>query len=131
MYTGSPTADVINIISNLFEIHNLEKILTKDILKITRLLVTQNYFCFKGRTYVKKKGLALGAPTSSVFSEISLQCMENTKIYDILQNTRAEGYFRYVDDILIAYNENLTDISEIHNRFNSISPELSLTLQLE
>ena len=42
-----------------------------------------------------------------------------------------EGYFRYVVDILIVYNENFTDINEIHNRFNSISPDLNFTLELE
>jgi len=42
-----------------------------------------------------------------------------------------EGYLRYVDDILIVYNENLTDINEIHNRFNSTSLDLNFTLELE
>jgi len=101
-------------------VHNLDKTLTKNILTITRLIVTKNYFWFKGNTYVQKKCLAMGAPTSSIFSEIYLQYMENNLIYDVLRETRVEGYFRYVDDIRIVYNENLTDINEIHNRFNSI-----------
>jgi len=131
MYTNIPTEDIINIISNLCEVHNLDKTLTKDILTITRLIVTQNYFWFKDNMYIQKKGLAIGAPTSSIFSEIYLQYMENTLIYDVLWETRVEGYFRYVDDILIVCNENLTDINEIHNRFNSISPDLNFTLELE
>jgi len=94
MYTNIPTKDVINIISNLCETHNIDKALTKDILTVTRLIVTQNYFCFKGKTYVQKKFLAMGAPTSSIFSEIYLQFLENTKIYDILHKTRVEGDFR-------------------------------------
>jgi len=57
--------------------------------------------------------------------------MENTLIYDVLQKTRLEGYFRYVDNILILYNENLTDINEIHNIFNCTSPHLNFTLELE
>ena len=113
------------------DVHNLDKTLTKDILTITRLIVTQNYFWFKGSTYVQKKGLATGAHNFSIFSEIYLQYMENTMIYDVLQKSKVEGYFRYVDDILIVYNENLTDTNEIHNRFNSISPDLNFTLELE
>jgi len=73
----------------------------------------------------------MGAPTSSIFSEIYLQFLENTKIYDILQKTRVEGYFRYVDDILIVYNENFTDVNEIHNMFNSVSPDLNFMLEQE
>jgi hypothetical protein len=131
MYTNIPTEDVTNIISNLCEAHNLDKTLTKDMSTFTRLIITQNYFWLKGNTYVQKKGLAMGAPTSSIFSEIYLQYMGNTLIYDVLQKTRIEGYFRYVDDILIVYNVNLTNINEIHNRFNSISPDLNFTLELE
>lgn len=35
MYTNIPTEDVINIISNLCKLHNLNKPMTKDILTIT------------------------------------------------------------------------------------------------
>ena len=112
MYTNIPTEDVINIINNQCEVHNLDKTLTKDFLTITRLIVSQNYFWFKCNTYVQKKGLAMGAPTYSIFSEICLQYMENTLIYDVLRETRVEGYFRYVDDILITYNEK----SHLHKR---------------
>ena len=57
--------------------------------------------------------------------------LENTKIYDILHKTRVEGYFRYLDDILIIYNKNFTRINEIHNMFNTISPDLNFTLEQE
>jgi len=77
------------------------------------------------------KVLAMGAPTYSIFSEIYLQYMEHTKIYEIFHKIRVEGYFRYVDDILIVYNENHTAINEVHNMFNSISPDLNFTLEQE
>jgi len=34
----------------------------------------------------------MGAPTLSVMSVIYLQFIENTKIYDILRNSKVEGY---------------------------------------
>jgi len=55
----------------------------------------------------------VGAPTSSVLYEIYLQHLENTKIFDILGNSRVDGYFSYVDDVLLIYNENLTDIEDV------------------
>ena len=67
IYTNIPNEDVINIISNLYVTHNFDKALPEDILTITRLIIAQNYFCFKRRTYVQKKGLAMGVLTSSVF----------------------------------------------------------------
>ena len=42
-----------------------------------------------------------------------------------------EGYFRYVDDILLVYNSNLIDIREVLTLFNSLSPSLKFTLELE
>jgi len=55
----------------------------------------------------------MGAPTSSILSEIYLQFLENTKIFDILKEKKAIGYFRYMDDILIIYNENTTDANQV------------------
>ena len=46
----------------------------------------------------------MGEPTQSVFSEIYLQYLENTNIFDILVKHHTLGYFRYVEDILVFYN---------------------------
>jgi len=73
----------------------------------------------------------MGAPTSSILFEIYLQYAESTKIYDIPRNSRVERYFRYVDDVLLVYNENLTDIKETLISFNNITPDLNFTLERE
>jgi hypothetical protein len=52
----------------------------------------------------------MGAPTSSKFSEIYLQYIENTNPYDTLIKRQIEGYFLYVGDILIVYKESKTNI---------------------
>jgi hypothetical protein len=57
--------------------------------------------------------------------------MENTKIFDILRSSRIAGYFRYVDDILIIYNEMHTDIEEFQKSFNNITTDLNFTLERE
>jgi hypothetical protein len=41
------------------------------------------------------------------------------------------GYFRYVDDILLIYNKNIIDIDEILTLFNSLSPSLKFSLEVE
>jgi hypothetical protein len=66
-----------------------------------------------------------------LFAEIYLQHLENTKIYDILLTSKIVGYFRCVDDILILYNENQTNIGKVLNQFNEATPGLSFTLELE
>jgi hypothetical protein len=44
---------------------------------------------------MQQKGLARGAPSSSVLSEIFLQYLESTQIIDVLISNSILGYFRY------------------------------------
>jgi hypothetical protein len=122
------TCRALTIIKN---IHNIKDPLKLKIMKITKLLVAQNYFAFQDKIYAQEKGLTMGAPTSALFAEIYLQHLENTKIYDIQLTSKIVGYFRYVDDILILYNENQTNIGTVLNQFNEATPGLSFTLELE
>ena len=70
MYTNIPTKDLIDIIDMVCKQHNIEYMLKREILTITRLIIMQNYFSFQKKTYIQSNGLAMGAPTSSIFSEI-------------------------------------------------------------
>jgi hypothetical protein len=89
-------------------------------------------FCkFQNTVYLQEEVLAMGTLTSSVFSEIYLQFIENTEIYDILLESQVEGDFRYVDDILIVYRENHANINSILDKFNSILPSMKFTLEQE
>jgi hypothetical protein len=77
------------------------------------------------------QNMAMGAPTSSIFSEFYLQFLENSKIYNLLLNYNIVGYFRYVDDILIVYNDSTTEIEDLLNDFNSLTANLKFTLEKE
>jgi len=41
------------------------------------------------------------------------------------------GYFRYVDDLLIPYNERETDTEDLLYYFNNIAPKLNFTIEKE
>jgi len=131
MYTNIPTKDLISIIKNICKNHNIEYTVTREIISITNLTITQNHFSFQDKTYVQNNGLAMGATTSPILSEIYLQFLENTKIFDILNEEKIIGYFRYVDDILIIYNENITDVNQVLKSFNDTTPSLTFTLEQE
>jgi hypothetical protein len=73
----------------------------------------------------------MGATTSAILSEIYIQSIENNTIYNILGNHNIEGYFRYVEDILIIYNNVKSNIQEVLNDFNQINPKLKFTLEEE
>ena len=69
--------------------------------------------------------------TSSLFSEIYLQYLESTTGLDVLTHHKIIGYFRYVSDVLIHYDEVTTNIQEVLNQFNDISSTLTFTLETE
>ena len=83
--------------------------------KICKVLTKQNYFQYKDLQdlQIQEGGLAMGAPTSSSLPEIHLQYLENTKIFDILVKLHIMGYCRYVDDILLVYQNSATNIHEV------------------
>jgi hypothetical protein len=88
--------------------------------KLSQILIKQNYFRYQDILYIQEEGLIMGAPNSSIFSEIYLKYLENTKILDILLKQRIIGYFRYADDILTVYNNQITNTHDVLSLFNNI-----------
>ena len=131
MYSNIPTDELEHIIRVLCKQRDIEVTLMLEIMAITKTVLTQNYYGFKGKTYLQPKGLAMGAPSSSILSEMYLQHLENTKALSILTKPGIEGYFRYVDDILLVYNRNLIDIGGVLASFNGLTPSLKFTLEQE
>jgi len=96
------------------------------------VLINLNYFQFQDTTYIQNEGLAMGAHTSSILSDVYLQHLENTTIPQLLEKHSIKGYFRYVDDILLAYvDDPNNDIHSLLNEFNSLTPKLRFTLEEE
>jgi hypothetical protein len=65
------------------------------------------------------------------FPEVCLQYLENSKIYNLLLNQSVVSYFRYVDDILIVYNEDVSNIDILLHQFNNLTPKLKFTIEKE
>jgi hypothetical protein len=73
----------------------------------------------------------MGALTSALFAEIFMQHMEHNYIVSTLTKHNILDYDRYVDDILIIYNEDHTDVDETLKEFNSIHPNIQYTIEKE
>jgi len=73
----------------------------------------------------------MGAPSSAALSEIYIQHLEHTKITDIIVQQNIIGYFRYVDDILVVYDQSVTDIHKVHKALNNLAPTIKFTLENE
>jgi len=131
MYTNNPTHKLLSIIDTACNKNLVEERLKRDIINLSETIIDQNYLQFEDLTYKQNEGLAMGAPTSSILSEFYLQQQENSRIYDLLRNHNIARYFRYVDDILIIYDESTTNIKDLLHCSNNPNPKLKFTLQKE
>jgi Tfp pilus assembly protein PilO len=68
MYSKVPIHTLTSSIEQLCNDHHIDLELKSEIITLSRLITTQNYFQFQGKTYIQKEGLAMGAPTFSLFS---------------------------------------------------------------
>jgi hypothetical protein len=73
----------------------------------------------------------MGAPSSGIIAEIFLQHAENSHLAHITQKHNIINYFRYVDDILLIFDPNHTDLQAILSDFNAIYPKLLFTAEAE
>ena len=67
MYTNIPTQELMEITENMCKQNGLDKATYKEIVKTSNLIITQNYFQYKNTQYIQEQGLAVRAPTSSIF----------------------------------------------------------------
>jgi len=68
MYSNIPTKELLRIINTICEEQGMCEQTKQEIIKLSQILVEQNYFRFHDTTYIQQEGLAMGAPTSSIFS---------------------------------------------------------------
>jgi hypothetical protein len=64
----------------------------------------------------------MGAPILAILEETFIQHMEHEYIYPIQFN-------RYVDDILIIYDKNETNIEQTLNVFSSMQPSIKFIIE--
>jgi hypothetical protein len=89
----------------------------KDYTK-TELFEVNNKF------YQPNKGVAMGSPISGPLAEIFLQYHEQYTVKNILDNNKMNFYNRYVDDIIIIFDNANTSVDEISNYMNNLHKHL-------
>jgi hypothetical protein len=56
-------------------------------------------------SYFQLNRLAMGAPLSAILAEAYIQNMDHKEICPVLVKLQIIGYFRYVDDIVLIYDQ--------------------------
>ena len=73
----------------------------------------------------------MGAPSPGLIAEMFLQHIEHLHMAHLTHRHRIINYCRYVDDILLIFNSNHTNIQVILDDFNTLHPKLNFTVEAE
>jgi len=131
MYSNIPIRGTKYILNSILTQNLVDQQTPTEILNWYEIITQQNYFTNDGEIFIQKDGLAMGAPSSSIISEIFLQNIEQIHLPTIAKKHGLTNYFRFVDDILIIYDTQHTNITSILEDFNSLHPSLHFTKETE
>jgi hypothetical protein len=95
------------------------------------VITLHNYFSSNGEILIQKEGLVMGAPTSGLLTEFFLQHLEHLHISHLSDKYKIIKYFRYVDDVLVIYDTNHTDIQNMSRDFSTLHLRLKFTAGCE
>jgi len=104
LYVNLPINGIMHATKYLLNKNNNSEEVIKQLLNIIKTVIQQNYFQYKDIFYQTVKGIAMGSPLSGTIAGIYLQYVEETYIKQWWDTNGIMYYKRYVDDILIIYN---------------------------
>ncbi len=102
---------------------------TAQILQLIEICVTSTYFKFNSQWYQQIKGLAMGSSLSPLIACIFMEEFESQTLAQAPQ--RPLAWWRYVDDVLILYDNKKLDINNRLQHSNSADPTESIKFTLE
>ena len=79
----------------------------------------QNYFQYNNQFYQPSKGIVMGSPISATLAEIYLQYLEQTHVKHYLESRDIIYYERYVDDLLIIFDQRKANENAVYNIINT------------
>jgi hypothetical protein len=95
----------------------------QELLQWHDVITKQNYFNNNNDTIIQHDGLAVGAPFSGLNAEMFLQHIEHRHLAHLAHTHTHKiiNHWRYVDDILIAFDPDHTNIQKIIQHFNTLN----------
>ena len=73
----------------------------------------------------------MGSPVSGMLAAIYLQYLEETCVKHCLENKQKKYYKRYVNDVLIIFEQNKLSEHTNHNFMNNVDEHLEFKMSME
>ena len=101
-----------------------------DLVHLVHLVLTRNYFQFRGEFFVQQHGTAMG---SSVAPSVACLYVSHFEATHVLLHTnpyidKIRLFKRYIDDVLMIWCGTPTELSDFNVWINSLDPFLHFTM---
>jgi hypothetical protein len=131
LYIKIPTNTTLNIVNKLLKHNKIDDCILKELMLTIRLITNQNYFHYEGKFYKPNSGVAMGSPLSGILAEIFLQETEQQRMKYLLEDGKIIYCNRYVNDIVLIYDQTKINPQIINTEFNTQHKELPFTINEE
>ena len=138
MYSNILVIEKKQILNNILTCNSIDSEAKSEMLNWYEVITKQNYFMNKENIILQEDGLALGAPifryhfrTVPTILRANKTPTHSSKLPHIAQKLKLVNYFCYVDDILIIFDSQHTDINTIAKEFNTLHPKVQFSEETE
>ena len=131
LYVNLPTKNILRIIEIWLNGRNHDPIITEQVLCLLKIIFKQGYLQYNNQFHQPSNGITMDSPTSGTLAEIYLQYLEEIFVKHCLENKEIAHYKRYVDDLLIVFDQNKINTDTIYSMINNIDKHLELKISQE
>jgi hypothetical protein len=131
LYVNLPIKYILLITEFWLNKCNQDCVTTEQTLHLLEVIQKQNYFQYHNQFFQPNKGIAMGSPISGTLAEIYLIFLEETYEKHCLKNKEITYYKRYVDNILIIFNQNKISANTVLNIINNADEHLEFKMSKE
>ncbi|XP_067130644.1 uncharacterized protein [Centruroides vittatus] len=131
LYPSVPIFEAVVLASYLLlkKGFNIQQVL--DIRDALTFVTEHNYFRINQKTYLQKQRVPMGSPLSTILAEFIMRESEHRTFNSPLAIHYLQMYLRYVDDILIAWEDTDEMFLTFMQQFSSIYPSINFTWEKE
>jgi Reverse transcriptase (RNA-dependent DNA polymerase) len=124
LYTNIPHDGAIEAITDCLDSDQEgrpDKPPTALLIRALRIILENNNVEFHGQQFLQTKGIAMGTNAAPAIANIYMGKIDAT-----IRSFNPLGYFRFIDDGFIVWDESRDDLQELITRVNATDPNLEL-----
>ncbi|CAF4430201.1 unnamed protein product [Rotaria socialis] len=131
LYTMIPQIEGVLSLRKMLDqlkLKEIGKLKVETIIRLSRFVMTNNYFSYNGQFYHQVRGGAMGSPLTLTISNCCMYFFER----QIVNQIRNSGglYFRYIDDIFITINWPVRHLLKEVERWNKFDENINLSANI-